>query len=280
MSVVCDAVLAPRFKSLRRGFIAAATCAFAALPALAEPKPYTPVAVAYARNVGADAGFKAAAQKLKAAVEARDMAALDAALAADFTVMSCASNPAAACALGAKGVTAAKGKTPGERLRAGLCCGDTPKKQITEALRVETALGLVGAALAEENAGALVALPGSACLPAPAGYDPAAAAALAKAADVEPENLRVTSAEVVLRQKPDPAAPEAARIPSGRIAPLVTLGQEGLAAGWTAIALPQGGLGFTQQLAFDDLATPALCFARDAAGVWKIKLMIERKDAE
>lgn len=279
MSISYGAYLTPRFNLLRYGFIAAA-CALGALPASAEPKPYTPVAVGYARDIGADAGLKAVVQKLKAAVEARDMAALDAALAADFTVMSCASNPAASCAPGAKGVSAAKGKTPGERLRAGLCCGDTPKKQINEALRVETALGLVGAALAEETIGGLASLPGSACLPAPAAYASAGAAATAKAADVEPSNLRVTSAEVVLRHKPDAAAPEAARIPAGRIAPLVTLGQEGLAAGWTAIALPQGGIGFTQQLVFDDLATPALCFAKDAAGSWKIKLMIERKDTE
>ena len=167
MSISYGAYLTPRFNLLRYGFIAAA-CALGALPASAEPKPYTPVAVGYARDIGADAGLKAVVQKLKAAVEARDMAALDAALAADFMVMSCASNPAASCAPGAKGVSAAKGKTPGERLRAGLCCGDTPKKQINEALRVETALGLVGAALAEETIGGLASLPGSACLPAPA----------------------------------------------------------------------------------------------------------------
>jgi hypothetical protein len=194
------------------------------------------------------------------------MAALDAALADDFTLLTCGTDPTRPCAPGAKGAVATRGKTPGARLRAGLCCGDMPKKDITEAVRVETVLGLVGALLAEESIGAGPALPGAACLPAPPTYDFAAAAAIARAADVEPGNLRVTSGEAVLRLRAAADAPEAARLPAGRIAPLATLGQESLAPGWIAIALPQGGLGFTRDLVFDELATPRSVWRKTPAG--------------
>lgn len=247
-------------------------------PARAEPTPYQPAEAAFARAVADDAGLRAELHRLRGAIEARDMAALDAALAADFALLTCGTDPTKPCAEGAKGAVPASGKTAKERLRAGLCCGDMPKKEITEAVRVETVLGLVGALLAEESIAAHPALPGSACLPAPPAYDFAAAAAIARAADVEPANLRVTSGEAVLRQKPDAAAPEAARLPAGRLAPLATLGQEGLAPGWIAIALPQGGLGFTRDLVFEELAAPGLCLTKNASGAWKIRLITQRKD--
>lgn len=249
-------------------------------PARAEPRAYTPAPAVFTREAGSDAGLRATIARLRTAVAAHDMATLDGALAPDFAVIACSTNPTAACAPGAKGVSVAKGKNAAERLRAGLCCAGTPKKQITEAMRVETALGLVGAALADDNIGASPALSGSACLPAPAAYDPKAVAAIVRAADVDPQNLRVTTADLVLLQKPDDAAPEAARVPAGRIVALATLGQEGLAAGWTAAALPQGGVGFTRQLVFDDLVQPTLCFVKGSDSAWKIKLIIERKDAE
>lgn len=246
----------------------------------AEPKPYAEAEVGFARDVGRDPDLRATIERLRDAVEARDISIVDAALAEDFTVLSCGLDPTQPCAAGAAGVVAAAGKTAKDRLRAGLCCGDLPKKDITEEIRAETVMGLAGAMLASETIGANPNLPGSACLPAWPNYDLAAAAAIAKAADVEPENLRVTSSEVVLRVRAEPGAPELARIPAGRIAPLATLGQEGLAPGWTAIALPKGGLGYTQQLAFEDLTAPALCLVKSAAGAWAIKLITQRKDEE
>ena len=269
-----------RFNLFTNRFIlAAAAAALAAGSALADPKPYAPVDVTFAREVGHDPDLRATIERLKDAVEARDISVVDAALAEDFTVLTCGMDPTQACAAGSKNATPAKGKTAAERLRAGLCCADLPAKDITDEIRVETALGLVGAMLASDAIGANPDIAGSACLPAWPSYDRAAAAAVAKAADVEPENLRATAAEVTLRVRAEPGAPELARIPARRVAPLVTLGQEGIPPGWTAVALPQGGLGYTQQAAFDDLTAPALCFAKAANG-WAIKLITQSKDEE
>jgi hypothetical protein len=275
MASCCGRALRRRFKVFTFCFILAGVFSGAAR---AEPKPYAAAGATFARALGEDASLRVELQRLRGVIEARDMAALDAALADDFTLLTCGTDPTRPCAPGAKGAVATRGKTPGARLRAGLCCGDMPKKDITEAVRVETVLGLVGALLAEESIGAGPTLPGAACLPAPPTYDFAAAAAIARAADVEPGNLRVTSGESVLRLRAAADAPEAARLPAGRIAPLATLGQESLAPGWIAIALPQGGLGFTRDLVFDELATPALCLAKDAGGTWKIRLIVQRKD--
>ena len=109
---------------------------------------------------------------------------------------------------------------------------------------------------------------------------PACRGPIAKAADVEPQNLRVASTELALRAKPDKASAELLKIPAGRIVPLVTLGQEGLAAGWNAIALPTGGLGFSDQGGLSDLTPAALCFAKPKAGSWGLSLLIQRKEPE
>jgi hypothetical protein len=115
-------------------------------------------------------------------------------------------------------------------------------------------------------------------VPPIAAFDRAAAKTMTKAADIEPDNLRVASAEIVLRDKARKDATELERIPAGRVVPLVTLGQESLTAGWNAIAMPDGRLGYADKPALNDLAVPSICFSKTKKGDWAIAATIQRKD--
>ena len=97
------------------------------------------------------------------------------------------------------------------------------------------------------------------------------------AADIEPDNLRVTTSEIVLRARPASDAAELVRLPVGQMAPLVTDLPESLPDGWTAIAVPQGGYGFTDQLGLNEIAPGGLCFLKNAGGIWEIALSNQRR---
>jgi len=246
----------------------------------AEPKPYTPLDATITQPQ-ADAELSALQAALKAAVDKQDTKIIDAAVLPGFLGLTCSSDPRAACMKGARGVTlAAPASPPLARLRAATCCSDIPVAEQTPKLKNELMLGILGALLAEETSSIHPDQPGLVCQPALPGFDRAKAAQIAKAADVEPQNLRVASTELTLRAKPDKTSAEVLKIPAGRIVPLVTLGQEGLAAGWNAIALPTGGLGFSDQGGLSDLTPAALCFAKPKAGSWGLSLLIQRKEPE
>lgn len=266
------------FFGLARAFGLAVFVSCGAGAASAQPKPYEPVAVTYDESIAGDAALKALIEKMHLAVAEKKTGTIDAALSPDFQVVECDNDPTKACTPALKGALRSNAKLPPPaRLRAALCCRDIAPAKITRALREETVLGLIGAALEEETLGGHPALPGLACLPAWPIFDTGKAAAMAVAGDVEPANLRVAAIEMVLREKPAAEAAVLARIAKGRMVPLVTDLAESLPDGWTAIAVPQGGLGYTDQLGLNEIAPGGLCFAKNAAGQWQIALSVLRR---
>lgn len=246
--------------------------------AQAQQKPYEPVEVAFDRAAESDPQLKSVIETLHKAVADKNLAALDAMLSPGYIALECDADPVKPCAPGVKGATRSNPRLPPPaRLRQALCCRDIAASRITRVLREETVLGLIGSALEEETAGATPALPGAACLPAWPVFDAAKAAAIATAADVDNANLRVTTREIVLRDKPAADAPEVARLPAGRIAPLISDLPDSLPDGWTAVALPQGGIGYTDMTGLNEIAPGGLCFSRNASGAWQISLTIQRR---
>ena len=95
-------------------------------------------------------------------------------------------------------------------------------------------------------------------------------------ADIENANLRVATADLSLREKPAKDAGESAKIAKGAAVAFVTDAAESLPDGWSAIALPAGGIGYTDEGGLADLTPAGLCFSRDSAGKWKISAAIQR----
>ena len=239
-------------------------------------RPYLPVSVIYDRSAAADPALAALIAKLKESVGAGDLAAVFAALSAEVAVISCPNDPLAICAPGRRGVRQTpQSLTPVERLRQGLCCADIPKPEITEAIRTETVIGQLAAALEADSVGAHSDIPGLACLPAWPMFDRTKAGVAVRASGIERENLRVTAEAIVLHAKPSAAAPEALRLPAGQIAPFMTDLAENVPPGWYAIALPKGGLGYSDQAGLNELTPAGLCFARED-GAWRIALFVMR----
>ena len=261
--------------------------AFAA-PAFAEgTRPYAPAHVTYDRSAENDPALKTLIERLRAAVTAYDLDALAKDLSPDLAIADCSADPLKACpAPAAPPKPSAKPTAPKraaapprplERLLQGLCCKDIPRQHITKQMREQTALGIIGAALEEETLGSNPDLPGAACLPAFPLFDRVVAIKTVEAADIEPANLRVTAQPLELRARPDAAASVSATLPKGALAALVTELPESLPDGWTALALPQGGLGFTREGGLNDLAPAGICFAKDGEGAWKIALVALRR---
>ena len=281
--------------------------ALGATPAIAQHRPYETLHALYDRGAEADTELHALIESLRAAVARPDLGAIDAALAASVMPIECDGDPAKPCPQpsvapaaapiaddnkrgAAKAAKANKGAVakpdprsaqllklpPAQRMRSGLCCRDVPIQHVTAAMRDEALLGAVGAALEEETVGANPDLPGAACMPAMPIFDRAKAARLALAADVDNANLRVAAAELVLRDRPARGAAEVARIAAGEVAPLVTEAAAALPDGWNAIALPQGGIGYSDQGGLSDLTPAGLCFVKQA-GSWKIGAVVQRR---
>lgn len=276
----------------------------ASSPASAQHKPYEPLAVAYDRAAETDASLKALIETLRAAVAQNNLAAVDAELSPALIAYDCDADPAKPCPENAIGSSPAPVKITGlakpvratrslaakadaraaallklpppQRLRAGLCCRDVPAQHISKTMREEAVLGFVGAALEEETLGAHPDLPGSVCMPAAPVFDRAKAAQIAASADVETGNLRVATVALTLRAKPARDAEVTAIVASGQAVAFVTDAPEALPDGWSSIALPQGGVGFTDQGGLTDLTPAGLCFAKDDAGNWKISAAVQR----
>jgi hypothetical protein len=261
----------------QKGLFACALSALTAVPVAAQtPRPYQQVPVTYDRTAAADPALTGLVAKLKESVGNSNLDPVFAALSTNVAVISCPADPLAACAPGKRGVRQTpQSLPPAERLRQGLCCGDMPKAEITEAIRIETVTGQLAAALEADSIGAHPDVQGLACLPAWPIFDRTKATAAVRAAGIERENLRVTTEEIILRTKPDEGAPEAVRLPAGQIAPFMTDLAENVPDGWYAIALPKGGLGYSDQVGLNELAPSGLCFAREG-DAWKIALFVMR----
>lgn len=238
-------------------------------------KPYKPVAVTYDRAAENDADLAALLQDTRAAVDARDAAALAALLSDRFVALDCPANPLKACGPGKARAVGAKTARPVDRLRLAMCCEGKPSPEMPEAAQNDTMFAILAANLGAGGLGANPDAKGEVCAPALPRFDRAKAAAAAKAAGVEPENLRVASLAIPLRGKPAPGAEAVSQLDPGDLAPLVTDLTGNTPSGWNAIAMTDGAIGYTDALGLEELTPGAICFGKDK-GRWRIVSTIQR----
>lgn len=263
----------PRFR-----LAALAVCALAS-PALAQTaKPYAPVAAGYDRAAEDDGDLGQLMKILRNAAQARDATSFEATISPNFVALDCAASPLKPCGPGkakAIGGEAAKKQKPFERMRLAFCCEGKPTPDMPDEAKNDTAFAILGATLGANSLGANPDVKGQVCAPALPAFDRARAAKAAKAAGVEPENLRVAHADIQLYAKPARGAPPSAKLAPGDLAPVVTDLTAETPAGWTAIGLPDGSIGYTNALGLEELTPAAICFAREK-GVWRIVSTIQR----
>lgn len=261
-----------KFHRLAILFVAAfATCSLASAQ---SAKPYKPVAATYDRAAESDADLAAFVNQAGAVVQAKDVAALAPLLSEKFVALDCPANPLKACAPG-KAKTVGKGGKPLDRLRLGLCCEGKPAPDMPEAAQNDTMFAILAANLAAGGLGANPDAKDQVCAPALPRLDRVKAGAAVKAAGVEPENLRVASAPIVLRAKPAATAEAISKLDAGDLAPLVTDLTQNTPSGWNGIAMTDGAIGYTDALGLDELTPGAICFGKDKGG-WKIVATIQR----
>jgi hypothetical protein len=241
-----------------------------------KTKPYEPIQATYDRSVQSDPALKARIETLRQAVSDHTLAPIEAMIANGYAALLCSIDPLAPCAPGQAKVLGKSQMRSAERLRAAICCeGDVPA-DLSKQDQDETVIGFFATVLEENSTSAHPDVPGSACLPALAKFDRAKAAKAVKAASIDPENLRVAGADIPLREKPVEDAPVALQIKPGDLLPLVVELTMSIPAGWNSIALPKGGLGFTDEVGINELTPPAVCFLKNATGEWQIAFTIQR----
>jgi hypothetical protein len=258
-------------------FLCVSALAFAnaaAAQAQLKTKPYEKVQASYDRSVENDPALKARIETLRQAVSNHTLAPIEAMLSAGYVPLSCSIDPLAPC--GPAQAKIHKAQNAAERLRVAICCeGDVPA-DVSKQDQEETVIGFFATVLEENSVSVHPDIPGSACLPGLAKLDSAKAAKAVKAAGIEPENLRVAGADIQLREKPAEDAPIALEIKPGDLLPLVVELAMTIPAGWNSVALPKGGLGFTDQVGINELTPPAVCFLKATNGDWQIAFTIQR----
>ncbi|MBL8590477.1 MAG: hypothetical protein JNK46_18220 [Methylobacteriaceae bacterium] len=250
-------------------------------PALAQGRAYESAVAALPRPEAIEPDLSALIERLRAAVAAGEAKSIDAELAPDFRTWDCFLDPTKACvrrdAADPRRQKRYLALKPGQRIREDLCCRDIAPGRITPKLRDEATLGAIGAALEDETLGVSPFDPAHLCAPAPPHFDRAAAARLAQRAEVEGEELRLAARALTLRERPAKEAAEIGVIAPLSIAPLATAGDHALPDGWSGFVLPDGRVGYTQDLGANELSYAGLCFARDSGGRWRIVAAVERK---
>ena len=118
-------------------------------------------------------------------------------------------------------------------------------------------------------------LPGLACLPAWPLFDRAAAKKIATTASVDDSDLRIASNVTPVRTAPKLEAEVLATLPVGAIVPLVNDRFGDVPPGWSALALPDGRVGWSDDLGLDELDPVGPCFVKEN-GAWKLALVILR----
>lgn len=118
-------------------------------------------------------------------------------------------------------------------------------------------------------------LPGLACLPAWPLFDRAAAKKIATSASVDDGDLRIASNETPVRAAPKLEGEVLATLPVGTIVPIVNDRFGDVPPGWTALALPDGRVGWSDDLGLDELDPVGPCFTKEN-GAWKLALVILR----
>jgi hypothetical protein len=241
-----------------------------------KTKPYDAIQASYDRGVENDPALKARIETIRQAVSAHTLAPIEAMISPGYVPLSCTVDPLVPCGPGHSKVIGKMQLKATDRLRTALCCeGDVPA-DVSKQDQEETVFGFFATVLEENSVGAHPDIPGSACLPALAKFDHAKAAKAVKAAGIDPENLRVAGADIQLREKPAEDAPVALAIKPGDLLPLVVELTMTIPAGWNSIALPKGGLGFTDQVGINELTPPAVCFLKFPNGEWQIAFTIQR----
>jgi hypothetical protein len=241
-----------------------------------KTKPYDAIQATYDRSVENDQALKARVETIRQAVTAHTLAPIEAMLSSAYVPLSCSVDPLAPCGPGHSKVVSKMQMKAADRLRTALCCeGDVPA-DLSKQDQEEAVIGFFATVLEENSVSAYPDIQGSACLPALAKFDHGKAGKAVQAAGIDPENLRVAGADIQLREKPAEDAPVALAIKPGDLLPLVVELTMSIPAGWNSIALPKGGLGFTDQVGINELTPPAVCFLKTPNGEWQIAFTIQR----
>jgi hypothetical protein len=273
--------MARLLSAMRRMKVLASLCLCAlafANAALAQAqlktKPYDPIQATYDRSVENDPALKARIETLRQAVTNHTLAPIEAMISSGYVALTCSVDPLAPCA--AAQAKNAKAQKAADRLRIAICCEGEVPADVTRQDQDETVIGFFATVLEENSVSAHPDIPGAACLPGLAKFDHAKAAKAVKAAGIDPENLRIAGADIQLRENPAEDAPVAITVKPGDLLPLVVELTMTIPAGWNSIALPKGGLGFTDQVGINELTPPAVCFLRNPKGEWEIAFTIQR----
>ena len=238
-------------------------------------KPYAPVQVSYDRAPEGAADLGALLNVLRNAARAKQAEPFEATIAPSFVALDCAANPLKPCAPRKAKAIGGKAGKPLDRMRLAFCCEGKPAPDTPIESQSETMFAILAATLGAQSLGANPDSKGEDCAPALPAFDRAKAAKAAKAAGVEPENLRVATVTMSLRRRPTREAEPAATLEAGALAPIVTDLTSDTPAGWTAIGLPDGTVGYTDALGFDELTPAAICFGK-VKGQWRIVSTIQR----
>jgi hypothetical protein len=220
--------------------------------------------------------LKARIETLRQAVADRRLAPLEAMISSGYVALFCTIDPIAPCAPGHAKLLGRAQMNPVQRMRAALCCEGEVSADVAKQDQDEAVIGFFATVLEESTIGAHPDVPGSACLPALAKFDHAKAAQVVKLTGIDTENLRIAGADMQLREKPVEDAPVVHEVKAGDLLPLVVALTMSMPAGWTSIAMPRGGLGFTDQVGMNELTPPAVCLTRNAGGEWQIAFTIQR----
>jgi hypothetical protein len=241
-------------------------------------KTYAPVAVTYDRAAEDDPDLAQLLKVLRNAAQTKHVPSFEATISPNFVALDCAASPLKPCAAGkgkVVGGAATKKQKPLDRMRLAFCCDGKPSPDMPAQAQDETMFAILGATLGASSLGANPDAKGQVCAPALPAVDRRKAAAAAKAAGIEPENLRVATADVPLLSKPARGASPAGKLEAGDLAPIVTDLTTDTPAGWSAIALPDGTVGYTNALGLDELTPAAICFGKEK-GQWRIVSTIQR----
>ena len=241
-------------------------------------KTYPPVSASFDRAAEDDADLAQLLKVLRNAAQGKDATSFEATMSQSFVALDCSASPLKACGPGkakAVGGPAAAKRKPIERMRLAFCCEGKPAPDMAAEAQNDTMFAILGTTLGTNSLAANPDSKGQICSPALPAFDRAKAAKAAKAAGVEPENLRFASTDIPLFAKPVRDAQPMTKLAAGDLAPVVTDLTSDTPPGWTAIGLPDGGIGYTNALGLDELTPAAICFAREK-GQWRIVSTIQR----
>ena len=137
-------------------------------------------------------------------------------------------------------------------------------------------IGQLAGLLEADSMGSHPDVRGVACIPAWPSFDRAAAKKVLAVAGEDDDNLRVASGDTPVYAEPRLEAPVLGTLRANDLVPLMD-DQSATAAlpGWTAVRLPDGRLGYAEDLGLDEIAPTGPCFVREN-GSWKIAFLALR----